>query len=216
MKQQVPPDSVQLGNNPVAVAQLANFYIKDGMRVADVTFGKGIFWRKTNIFRFKLYPTDLIPVAPARKADLRRMPYSDASMHVVVLDPPYQANPTPRHVLRQGSHNQLEDRYRNYETTAGMNHDDILELYAEGMQEAKRVLRPNGMLWIKCKDATDKGKQRWISDEIRHIAEGLGFYAKDRCIIVPTSRSYNLQFVKHHLCKVHSYMWIFERRRGSR
>ena len=67
-----------------------------------------------------------------------------------------------------------------------MNHDDILDLYTQGMQEAKRVLRPKGMLWVKCKDATDKGKQRWISDELRAIAEKLGFYARDKCIIVPT------------------------------
>ena len=66
MKRQV-PDSVQFGNNPVAIAQLATFYIKDGMRVADVTYGKGIFWRNTDASRFKLYPTDLVPVAPSKK-----------------------------------------------------------------------------------------------------------------------------------------------------
>ena len=74
-----PPDSVQFSNNAAAIAQVADFYIKDGWRVADVTFGKGIFWRNIDTSRFKLFPTDLVPVAPARKADLRRIPYSDGN-----------------------------------------------------------------------------------------------------------------------------------------
>ena len=204
-----PPDSVQFSNNAAAIAQLANFYIKDGWRVADVTYGKGAFWRKVNnISRFDFRPTDLHPNPPARKADFRRLPYNDSSMHVVVFDPPYMAN--------SGAYSQVNNEYRNFETTRGMSHEDILNLYKQGMREAKRVLVPNGMLWVKCKDKIVSTRQRWSHVEILQIGEQLGFDAKDCCIIVPTSRTYHQRAqVKHHLCKVHSYMWIFERKKGE-
>jgi hypothetical protein len=201
-------DSVHFSNNAALIAQVAEFYIKDGARVADVTYGRGAFWRKTDISRFDFRPTDLMPnldVDPphAKKADFRRLPYSNASLHLVVFDPPYMAN--------AGAHSQVENEYRNFATTRAMSHDEILNIYTQGMAEAKTVLIPNGMLWVKCKDKIVGKKQRWSFIEIKDIAEKqLGFYAKDQYIVVPTSRTYHQRMQPiHHACKIHSYLWIF-------
>jgi DNA modification methylase len=204
-----PPDSAHFSNNDAVIAKLAAFYIRDGMRVADITYGRGVFWKKTDTSRFDFRPTDLIPnldINPTvRKADFRRLPYSDSSLHVVVFDPPYLVNPPTRHTTYD-----YERKYRNFQTTQGMKLSDILNLYQQGMREAKRVLVRDGMLWVKCKDAIESSRQRWSHLEIKEIAEQLGFYAKELFVVVPKSRTYYQRQAKHHACRIHSYLWIFK------
>lgn len=52
-------------------------------------------------------------------------------------------------------------------------------LYRGGLREARRVLRPNGQVWVKCQDEIESGRQCWSHIEIRAIARKLGFKAKD-------------------------------------
>ena len=206
-----PPDSVHWSNNAAVIAQLADFYIKDGQRVADVTYGRGAFWRQTDTSRFDFRPTDLIPnldIDPphAKQADFRRLPYSDSSMHLVVFDPPFVAHP-PRPCMNRIT--KLESYYRCFETTRGMNYKDIINLYQRGMCESQRVLRPNGMLWVKCRDIRESQHQCWSHIDIKQAAEQLGFFAKDLYIVVSKSRTYYQRQAKHHACKIHSYFWVF-------
>src|SRR5664279_3959556 len=49
------------GNNADLISAVADFYISDGSTVADVTYGSGAFWRKTDDSRFILLKADLYP-----------------------------------------------------------------------------------------------------------------------------------------------------------
>ena len=186
-------------DNASMVAAAAELYIPDGAAVADVTWGKGAFWAKTDTSRFRLHASDLDPRdGNVAAADFRALPYPDASMHTVVLDPPYVHNP--------GVHI-TDHRYNNAATTSGMYHRDIVELYRQGMAEARRV---GSQLWVKCKDEVESSKQRWSHIELYEIAVELGLVARDLFIVTPTSRTPTGRWAtQHHARKVHSYLWVF-------
>src|SRR5262249_6212611 len=149
------------------VAAAARLYLRPGMTVADVTFGRGVFWRKADLSRVTLLASDLHHADPERRHDFRRLPYADGTLNVVVLDPPYL------HDVGAGREF-FERNYRNRTTTAGHSHEDIVGLYRDGLAEAKRVLKVGGQVWVKCKDETASGVQRRTSIEVYQLALQLG------------------------------------------
>src|SRR6516225_1488775 len=49
------------GSNADLLVDVARLYIPDGALVADVTWGHGIFWQKTDTSRFTLVGSDVAP-----------------------------------------------------------------------------------------------------------------------------------------------------------
>lgn len=200
------------GNNAVLIDLLSKLYVTDGAVVRDVTWGKGAFWKATDTSRFTLQGSDIAEQIGGHdgivRADFRSLPDADESVDLVVLDPPYIHNPG-KHVT--------DSRYNNAQTTGGMSHNDIRELYRDGMSEALRVLRPGGQLWVKCKDEIESGKQQWSHIEIHNDAVDLGLYARDLFVLVPPSKSPQTRWsTQKHARKVHSYLWVFDKPKRSR
>ncbi len=205
-----------LGDNADLVCAVAKLYIADGAHVADVTYGKGAFWRKTDTSRFRLLGSDLYPSnLECVKADFRALPYGDGSLDVVVLDPPYIHSPGHHMTDKRYNNKHTDDAWRiETASTHGMYHRDIMsEFYGKGMREAKRVLRDGGRLWVKCKDQIESALQCWSHIEIYAIATAeLTLYAKDLFVLVPTSMTKTDAWVnQYHARKTHSYLWIFEK-----
>jgi hypothetical protein len=98
-----------------------------------------------------------------------------------------------------------------------MSHKDIIELYKGGIREAKRVLRPGGMLWVKCKDEIEGGHQRWSHVEIYNAATDLGFYGLDLFVLV-TQVPCGLRWRngQRHARKNHSYLWVLRSTTSAR
>ena len=202
-----PVVSIVQGNNADLVAEAARLYIPDGSQVADVTWGKGAFWRKVDTSKFTVQGSDIAEHIGGKdgivQADFRCLPYDDESFDVVVLDPPYVHNP--------GKH-MTDSRYNNAETTTGLSHSDIRTLYRDGMREAMRVLRHGGRILVKGKDEIESGKQCWSQTELLLDAISLGLYGKDSFVLVPSSRTAMGRWSKQlHARKVHSFLWVFEK-----
>jgi hypothetical protein len=192
--------SAYQGTNAQLIRHVAQLYVPGGALVADVTYGRGAFWTHTDTSRFTLLASDRL-TCPARPYDFRQLPYRAESLDVVVLDPPYIHNP--------GTH-VTNHAYKNAETTAGMYHADIMQLYRDGMTEAVRVLRGPGQLWVKCKDEVESGTQRWSHLEICTIAVELGLFARDLFILLPHAKPNNMRWPRQqHARKNHSYLWVF-------
>jgi SAM-dependent methyltransferase len=206
------------GTNADLIANVAKLYLAAGALVADVTYGKGVFWRKCGHHSCTIFASDLSPIPPLAAqedflsplrilplaADFRHLPYETRSLDIVVLDPPYIHNP--------GKH-MMDARYNNAATTSGMYHRDILaQLYLPGILEAARVLKPSGQLWVKCKDEIESGMQQWSHREVYDLALALDYFtAKDCAHLGPSAPNDNRWKRQLHLRKNHSTLWIFER-----
>lgn len=145
--------------------------------------------------------SDLITCQKARW-DCRKLPHKDFTFDVVVLDLPYAHNPGQLMV---------DANYQNASTTKGMYHKDIIQLYREGMTEAKRILKPEGYLWVKTQDEIESSFQRWSHIEIYEIALTLGFFGKDLFVLMQNNRPVIQHKKQQHARKCHSYLWIFKR-----
>src|SRR5271170_3410605 len=104
------------GDNGDLIREVADFYLRPGMKVADVTWGRGVFWRKVDLTLYDFHASDIR--THENKYDFRFLPYESNSFDAVILDPPYAHDPGRMIV---------NDKYQNAETTKGMNHADIIE-----------------------------------------------------------------------------------------
>jgi len=193
-----PVEALVRGSNADLIKQVARLYATDPtLRIADVTYGKGAFWRKTP--QLDVTGSDLITV-PERPYDFRDLPYEDNSFDIVVFDPPYLVWP--------GQH-MSNDRYQNAQTTKGFYYSDIRDLYRDGMKEAQRVA--GRQVWVKCKDTVSSGSQRWLHHHILTDAEAMGMTGRDLFILDATSRLPTGGWTtQHHARKPHSYLWVLD------
>src|SRR5215510_9096937 len=70
--------------NAEVFPQILALHVADGALIADVTYGKGVFWKQVDADRYRLKATDL-----KTGVDCGKLPYEDSSLDCVVLDPPY-------------------------------------------------------------------------------------------------------------------------------
>ena len=222
--------SAHVGQNAELFAKVMALHVPRGALVADVTFGLGAFWRHVEAGAYRLLASDIELKPEARKApwidarggvDCRALPYADASIDAVVLDPPYMEGLHRRavdHMAGSGSHAAFRRAYSSERASEGGPrwHDAVLDLYARAGVEADRVLRPGGALIVKCQDEVSANKQRLTHVEIITGYESLGLYCKDLFVLIrPTSPAVSRLKVQVHARKSHSYFLVFEKRRAG-
>ena len=200
--------SAYVDNNSDVFPHILNLYVPAGSVVADVTFGKGVFWRTIPSDRYTLLVTDL-----ENGIDCRELPYESASIDCVVLDPPYMHTPGG---TAHTSHSAFEEHYRNNGTgnnTEFKYHEAVLQLYKEAGREACRVLRERGVFIVKCQDEVCSNRQRLTHVEIIQAYEEFGFVAEDLFVVVRQNRPGVSSAVRQvHARKNHSYFLVFWKR----
>jgi hypothetical protein len=202
--------SAHVGGNADVFAEILDLHLPLGSTVADVTFGKGVFWRKANRLGYKLLATDI-----QTGTDCRQLLYPDGSIDCVVLDPPYMEGlfrKSKDHLAGSGTHRAFRDHYSNGEATNGGPkwHEAVLDLYFRAGREARRVLRDNGILIVKCQDEVSANRQRLTHVEIINEYESIGFYTKDLFVVVRRNQAGVSRLKKQvHARKNHSYFLVF-------
>jgi hypothetical protein len=187
------------GNNADLIANVARLYLHPGDVICDVTVGQAVFWKKVDLTQYKFFGTD---VALRPSVDLRKLRYKDGYADHLVLDPPYQHD----------GEDFTGAQYNARRTVRKMRHADIInDLYGGGLEEARRVLKPGGLCWVKCCDEIEAGKQRRSHIEIRQIAIGLGFEDVDLFILHRAAPPMLRQRRQIHARKNHSFLWIFRK-----
>lgn len=203
--------STHIGGNADLFPDILHLHVPLGSRVADVTWGKGVFWQKVPPDDYEVLPTDV-----KTGTDCRHLPYEDDSIDAVVLDPPYMEGLFRRsesHLAGNGSHAAFRENYSNgSETSTGPKyHDAVLDLYYSAGAEAKRVLRRGGIFIVKCQDEVSANRQRLTHVELINHFEPEGFYTKDLFVIVRTNRPGVSRLMSQvHARKNHSYFLIFQ------
>ena len=192
--------------NDEVFPHILNLYIPQGSIVADVTYGKGVFWKNINTDDYVLKATDL-----QTGIDCRDLPYNDETIDAVVFDPPYMH--TPGGTAHQ-NHQNYESYYYNNQTsqTSKKYHEAVLELYFDGSREAFRVLRPGGILIVKCQDEVCANKQRLTHVEIINELGTMGFQVEDLFVVIRKNRPGVSRILRQvHARKNHSYFLIFRK-----
>lgn len=202
--------SAYVAGNAEVFEKVMTLHVPANAVVADVTYGQGVFWKNIPEERYVLHGTDL-----QTGVDCRNLPYSDNSHDCVVLDPPYMEGLFRRsrdHLAGAGTHAAFRHHYSNGEETNGgpKYHAAVLDLYFKAGREAYRVLRPGGVLIVKCQDEVSANTQRLTHVEIINEYQSLGFYAKDLFVVVRSNRPGVSRLLRQeHARKNHSYFIVF-------
>lgn len=189
-----------IGTNADLFPNILSLYVPEGSVVADVTFGKGVFWKNVGVSRYVLKTSDL-----KGGIDFRSLPYADGSIDALVLDPPY---------MHDGKtvHKALNKSYRNNHAPT-TSHESVIRLYAGGILEAARVLKRKAIIVVKCQDETESNKQRLSHVELIQILERFGFEIVDLFVLVQDRDPIMRHDHQNSARKNHSYAIVARFRR---
>ena len=202
--------STYVSDNAQVFPKILALHVPKGSVIADVTYGSGVFWKNVDLEDYKLFRSDI-----KNGVDCRDLPYCDSSVDCVVLDPPYMEGlyrKDKNHLAGSGSHAAFRKTYSNGEATniGPKWHAAVLDMYFRAGEEAYRVLKPNGILIVKCQDEVSANTQRLTHVEIINKYEDLGFYANDLFVIVRTNAPCVTRLkTQVHARKNHSYFLVF-------
>ena len=213
--------SAHVARNSEVFPKILDLHVDEGSTIADVTYGKGVFWKNTDLNGHEVYASDLDPEkSPSgHPVDCRNLPYEDGSLDVMVLDPPYAEGFFRRNedmlAGGDGSHEQFRENYSNGEvldTNGSKYHQAVLDLYCEAGLEAHRVLGEDGTLIVKTQDEVSANTQELTHVQITNFYEGeLDLYTKDLFVVVRSSKPAVSGMQKQvHARKNHSYFLVYE------
>ena len=217
------------GTNGQIFPDILKLHVPKGSKIADVTYGKGVFWKNVSMENYKLFISDIDlkkniyrvknSEITGTKTDCTNLPYKDESIDCVVLDPPYMEGLYRKdelHMAGSGTHSTFRQNYSNAKATkVGPKwHDAVTDLYVRAGIEGKRVLKNKGTFIVKCQDEVSANKQRLTHVEIITAFESMGFYTKDIFVLVRNNKP-NVSRIKRqeHARKNHSYFIIFKKQK---
>jgi hypothetical protein len=192
--------TARIGTNADLFPDILSLYVPEGSVIADVTFGKGTFWRNVDTSKYVLKASDLMD-----GIDFRSLPYDKGSIDGFVFDPPY---------VHDGKtvHSALHENYRNHDDPT-TSHASVIRLYCGGILEAARVLKKKGILIVKCQDETESGKQRFSHIELTQLLALLGFEIIDLRVLVQEGIPLMRHCYQKSARKNHSYFLVAQFRR---
>jgi tRNA G10 N-methylase Trm11 len=194
-------------NGPL-IAQAAQLWINPEDTVVDVTYGRGLFWATyQHPGPFTAHDITLDGV------DFRHLPEDDASVDVVIYDPPY-ISPGGR---KTSTVTDFNLRYGLVDVPRTPAETDTL--IVAGMTEAVRVLRRNGRLFVKCADYVTSGKLHLGHHMVVSAALHLGLEQVDEFVHhsgTGPQPKYNLDGTPRrqvHSRRSHSFLCVFKKGR---
>jgi hypothetical protein len=156
------------------VAELG--YLDRSWLTLDPTYGRGRFWSKWR--PDTLITSDLLVPGAMHAWDFTALPSPDRLYQAVVFDPPYKLNGTPA----------AGDSDAAYGVDRVASWQERHALIRAGIDECCRVLKPGGVLLVKCQDQVCGGRMRWQTREFADHAETHGVRLIDRFDLLGKSR----------------------------
>jgi tRNA G10 N-methylase Trm11 len=194
--------SAMIGNNSDIFPQILALYVPVGSKIADVTYGNGVFWAQIDCSKYTLLKSDI-----QMGIDARKLPYNDNSIDCIVIDPPYIYSPmgTIKESISRGYALNAEKGGILLRTQ-----EDVLELYRLCLKEGYRVLKSGGITIIKTKDTVQSGKQVWMHRKLMAIS---GFTCEDLFILIQKTvpASDPKWIVQRHARKNHSFFIVLRK-----
>jgi hypothetical protein len=198
--------SAYTANNTDVFSAILGLYVSEGSKIADVTYGRGAFWRNVDKTSYDIYPSDI-----KTGIDCGNLRYGNESYDRVVLDPPYM------HIsggTAHENHQSFESYYQNnsIRNSEKKYHEAVLDLYFRAAKEAYRVLRRKGIFIVKCQDEVCANKQRLTHIEIINEFVKYGYICEDLFVIIRNNKPGVSRIIKQrHARKNHSYFLVFRK-----
>lgn len=165
---------------------------------ADLTYGSGCFWKGLSPPRLRF---DIDPLsANVTQADSRLLPLEPSSIGSAVFDPPFL---TYVRSGRKGNGSMvMARRFAGYWA-----YSELEDHYQETISEAYRVLRPGGLLVVKCQDIVHNHALQATHVKVIQWAEIEGFKLLDLFVLPATHRmpAPNRKGSQKHARIFHSY-----------
>ncbi len=209
--------SAYVGGNADVFRQVLALHVPKGAKIADITWGRGVFWKKVPSNDYDVHPSDI-----ATGVDCRKLPYDGETFDCVVFDPPYMEGFFRRaesHLGGSGTHAAFRRAYSNGQATEGGPkwHAAVVDLYVKGGKEAARILKPNGTCIVKCQDEVSANRQWLTHVEIINAYKEIGFYARDLFVVVRLNQPGISRLIKQvHARKNHSYFLVFQKTKSAK
>ena len=197
-----PISSVWDGTDSDLLEAMLSFYpVIEPVPILDATYNAGRIWRGSSR---RVVSMDIDPqFKPDIAADNRDMPIPDESFAVVVYDPP--------HVGPQGRDKSSKRFDVDFGATAacGKEHDwNLSYLYPPFLDEAMRVLKPEGLLLAKVTDMVNNHRSKWAHCDFMRMAADAGFTVCDLIVKVREGPMTSTKWKRaHHARKRHCF-WI--------
>ena len=197
-----PISSVWTGTDSDLLETMLRFYpVIDPDPILDATYNTGRIWGDSQrpVVSMDIdprYNTNII-------ADNRDMPIEDESFAVVIYDPP--------HVGPQGRDKSKKRFDVDFGATVecGKEQDwNLSYLYPPFLDEAMRVLKPDGLLLAKITDMVNNHRSKWPHCDFMQMADDAGFTVCDLIVKVREGPMKSTKWKRaHHARKRHCF-WI--------
>jgi len=183
-------------NQEEIIRNIISLYCPEGIE-CDPTFSKGMFYKN---IKKPLYCFDqFIQVEGVKQSDCRDLPLEGESINSLMFDPPFVGGSQ-----KNGKPGIIKTRFGYYK-----NIPTLWEMYTEALREFYRILKPQGVLIFKCQDSVESAKQYFSEYKIINEALKLGFYPKDKFILLAKHRMISPSQKQQHARKFHSYFLVF-------
>jgi len=200
-------ESVWVGRDPGLLDEMLAFYAPLAVRVVDVCCNERRMW-KGSAWAERMIGYDIDPgVCPDVICGWDKLPDADGSVDVLVYDPPHLpvAAASPKSMKRFAS---------SFGLGLSVDADNIETMHAPFLREAKRVLRPDGILLAKIKDYIHNHRYQWNLEMFNGAVRDAGLTPCD-LIIKRDPAAGNLRSGRwekaHHARNVHCY-WAVVRK----
>lgn len=198
-----PLSSVWEGSDAELIEDMLRFYPSIPPEpILDATYNRGRFWKGSNR---DVVSMDINPrFNPMIVGDNRKMEgVPDSEFGVVVYDPP--------HVGPQGRDKSSKKFDVDFGATVECGKEQgwtLSYLYPPFLEQAKRVLKPRGLLLAKITDMVNSHRSQWAHVDFMQMADEAGFTVCDLIIKVRSGPMVSTKWkTAHHARKRHCF-WI--------
>lgn len=168
--------SAQVANSGRLFADICRLHFRDGWRIWDATYGRGVFWSEVDLPKVAsdislMSGIDLV-------ADALNPPFRESVFDAAVFDPPY---------FLLGGEPRDYQKFYNVHLRTGKGREYVLSMYRRFLDAVPRVLRPGGLVVVKCMNQVESGKLWPITYYVIRDALDRGYKLLDWLINVSKS-----------------------------
>ena len=197
--------SVWEGKDSDLLERMLQFYPRTPPEfILDATLNEGRFWRGSNR---RVIGLDVDPTyKPDIVGDSMCLPFKDSVFDAIVYDPP--------HIPNQGKDKTKDFNVRfglRLRSGAGTDYN-LAYMFPPFMQEAYRVLKPEGVLLCKITDYVHNHRFQWAHVDLLQAAKAAGFIACDCIVKVRKGPIIDPKWkMAHHARRHHCYWFVFRK-----